>query len=229
MIDEEMILGAVVKALQPLTVIEDPNRFAFEVSGVLNRFKTNLYLMMDESETRRDPNELINITITGGAELSYFGGRTDILRRDRTILRVYGVRGIGSYLLEQGQEFMVSTDITDLYPPERLVAMHKSHFLSRRVEGLPTCIDDTDRFNALDYVDPKEHGCYFNTERILDHRALTEMTISGRVHSKALERVRRRTSEKHPGSEKTYIEMTNMEKYRAQQKEERARGFSLIN
>lgn len=214
-INEEMILGAVVKAIAPLTTIADHNRFAYEVSMVLNRFKTNLYLMMDEDDSKYDPNELINITITGGAEIINYGGSTVITRRDRTMLRVYGIRGVGATNFTQGLEFMVSKDISDMYPADRLIGMHNSHFLSRREEGVPSILTDTERFNLLDFVDASEHGCFFFSERQrTDDAGMAEMTISGRVNSKALERKRRETSERHPGSEGRYLQQPLAEKQR---------------
>lgn len=217
-INETMIMGAIVKALQPLVTIEDNNRFMWEVSQTLSRFKTNLYLMMNEDESCYDPKELINFSITAGCELSIATGREEIVQRERSMLRVYGIRGIGSKDVMQGTDFMISQDISDIVPTERLVGMHSSHFVSRREEGIFCNFDDTDRFNNLDFVNRDEHGCHFKTERLIDNRAMVEMTISGRVFTKALEKKRRETADRHPGSETRYQQLGGKE--RKQQREE---------
>lgn len=219
-INETMIMGAVIKALQPLVTIEDNNRFMWEVSQTLNRFKTNLYLMMNEDESCYDPKEMINFSITAGCELSIATGLEEIVQRERSILRVYGIRGIGSKDLTQGTDFMVSQDVSDIVPTERLVGMHNSHFVSRREEGIFSNFDDTDRFNGLEFVNPSEHGCHFKTERLVDNRVTVEMTISARVFTKALEKKRRETADRHPGSETRYKQLSEHEKQ--QQREQDA-------
>lgn len=219
-INETMIMGAVVKALQPLVSIEDNNRFMWEVSQTLNRFKTNLYLQMNEDESCYDPKEMINFSITAGCELSIATGREEIVQREQTMLRVYGIRGIGSKDVTQGTDFMVAMDISGIIPTERLVGMHSSHFVSRREEGIFCNFDDTDRFNNLDFVNRDEHGCHFKTERLIDSRAMVEMTISGRVFTKALEKKRRETADRHPGSEVKYKQQDKVGKQ--QQREQDA-------
>ncbi|QDJ97371.1 hypothetical protein D6_0212 [Aeromonas phage D6] len=205
MINEQMLAGAIRKAIEPLTSIEDNNLFMFEVGQVLCRFKTNVYMMLDEDMCCRDPNELINFVITAGADVVNAGGYTEIIKRDRTVLRISGVHDYGATTLEQGHEFLYNEDISDLIPADRLVRMHDTHFMSARQEGEGAPKNDLERFESLGFNLESAHGYHFNTDRFLDSRATVSMTISGRVFAAAYAKKRRETAERHPGSEGRYL------------------------
>lgn len=95
MINEITIAEAIKLCISKVSKDLEPILYLYEVNQILNRFKTNLYKMMDESKSDLDPAQLINITIKSGGILRNGGGVPVISEVSPVLLKIYGERGYG--------------------------------------------------------------------------------------------------------------------------------------
>lgn len=197
MINEATIAGALCKAIAPLKTIENDVDYLYEVNQVLNRFKSNIYSMMDETESDLDPATLLNITITGSRQLEDFGGAEVIVDRSPITLRVYGVRGYGFKTAVLGADFMHQVDISDIFRGDAIAQFHSDHFISNR-EGAQNVPRERDYriYIANEQVRESRIGMHFDGHITTDRRYVISMIMSGIIFPEVLERGRRKSSDK---------------------------------
>lgn len=202
-IDEVTIAGALKKAIAPLIKIENSVEYLYEVNQVLNRFKTNLYKLMDESQSDIDPATLFNIVITGSREIINAGGIEEVVARSPITLRVFGTRGYGHDTLVLGAEYMHQIDISDVFRGDALAQVHSTHFMSSRVGAqLAPRGKELRHFLSHDLVKEDRIGMHMDSFLTIERRCVITMVMSGIIFPEALELGRRKCPDRMKGSEK---------------------------
>lgn len=217
MIDEVMIAGALRKVITGLTKIEDKEEFVKEVYGALCRFKTNLYMEMSDDDQPQDPNELINICITGGGDLVNDCGVGALVRSNPTYIRIHGTRAIGTRDFTQGLDFLHQLDISDIFPASRFPNIEHVFFRKGK-QG--------DRKTLNPFWDLDHHGCYLESSGMGEGRAVVTFILTGIRHPGAVRKKHRETADRHPGSEGKFMQPTEVQRHR-QKLEDKENPHSL--
>lgn len=129
MIDELMIAKAIKLCISQLPKITDPIEYLYEVNQILNRFKTNLYKMMDERDSDYDPASLLTISIRSGGIIENAGG-VNVTAVSKTFLKVYGIRGYG-HVDGNPDNFCVTLDISDVFDAKAFCLARPDYYICR--------------------------------------------------------------------------------------------------
>ncbi|WZX10322.1 hypothetical protein ACP1_0033 [Aeromonas phage ACP1] len=129
MINEKTIANALALSISQVEYKDDPRLYLYEVNQVLNRYKTNLYKLMDESKSNIDPATVIQFVLRSSVDISGQGNVVNLVRKNSTMLKVYGTRAYGPEVYVEYEPFQCAIDITDKFHSEALAQIRDDLFL----------------------------------------------------------------------------------------------------
>ena len=129
MINEKTIANALSLSIGQVEYKDDPRLYLYEVNQVLNRYKTNLYKLMDESKSNIDPATVIQFVLRSSVDVSGQGNVVNLVRKNDTMLKVYGTRAYGPEVYVEYEPFHCTIDITDKFHSEALAGVREDLFL----------------------------------------------------------------------------------------------------
>lgn len=129
MINEKTIANALALSISNVEYKDDPRLYLYEVNQVLNRYKTNLYKLMDESKSNIDPATVIQFVLRSSVDISGQGNVINLVRKNNTMLKVYGTRAYGPEVYVEYEPFQCTIDITDKFHSEALGRIRNDLFL----------------------------------------------------------------------------------------------------
>lgn len=127
MINEITIAKAIRLCISKVSTDLEPILYLYEVNQILNRFKTNLYKMMDESKSDIDPARLINIVIKTGGIIRNGGGTPIISEVSPVLLKIYGERGYGK-LEVPAKEFDYTLNISAVFDARKICQIKDDYY-----------------------------------------------------------------------------------------------------
>lgn len=129
MINEKTIANALALSISQVEYKDDSRLYLYEVNQVLNRYKTNLYKLMDESKSNIDPATVIQFVLRSSVDISGQGNVVNLVRKNSTMLKVYGTRAYGPEVYVEYEPFQCTIDITDKFHSEALAQIRDDLFL----------------------------------------------------------------------------------------------------
>ena len=131
MINEKNVANALGSSINEVKYSGDDRLYLYEVNQVLNRYKTNLYKMMDESKSNIDPATVIQFVLRSSVDVSGQGNVVNLVRKNNTMLKIYGARSYGPEVYVEYEPFQCSIDITDKFRSETLAGICNDLFLRK--------------------------------------------------------------------------------------------------
>ena len=183
MIDELMIAKAIKLCISQLPKITDPIEYLYEVNQILNRFKTNLYKMMDERHSDHDPASLLTISIRSGGVIENAGG-VNVAEVSKAFLKVYGIRGYG-HVDGNPDDFCVTLDISDVFNAKMFCLARPDYYVVRN-QGL---VRARERYWITNHpkVNPDRHGIHISSDAGLGRTYNITGLISAIIYPEVLE------------------------------------------
>lgn len=129
MINEKSIAKALALSIGEVKYTGDDRLYLYKVNQVLNRYKTNLYSMMDESKSNVDPATVIQFVLRSSVDVSGQGNVVNLVRKNNTMLKVYGTRAYGPEVYVEYEPFHCTIDISKKFHSEALVGIRSDLFL----------------------------------------------------------------------------------------------------
>lgn len=129
MINEKNIANALALSIGEVNYTGDDRLYIYEVNQVLNRYKTNLYNMMDETKSNVDPATVIQFVLRSSIDISGQGMVINLVRKNPTMLKVYGTRAYGPEVYVEYEPFQCTIDISDKFHSEALMGIRKDLFV----------------------------------------------------------------------------------------------------
>ncbi|WNV45973.1 hypothetical protein [Aeromonas phage AerS_266] len=134
MINEITIAEAIKHCISKVSKDLEPVLYLYEVNQILNRFKTNLYKMMDETKSDIDPANLLNITIKTGAIIRNGGGVPVISEVSPVLLKIYGERGYGKMEVP-AKAFDHTLDISTVFDAKKFCQIKDDYYRPIGISG----------------------------------------------------------------------------------------------
>lgn len=178
MIDQ--IISALKISLAECNKYEEPARYIFELSEVLKRYKTNLFLAAEkEYQLIQDPKELFNARIN----LSWhtrptYGTNYEITDRSPVLLQINGLVPAINERINRERTYNKAVDISDIVDLEKVAAI-KTDWYEREVGGKE--ISPEKIFEEHPDVDTYQTSVYFEADRTSDGRIYFATQISSVV------------------------------------------------
>lgn len=118
MINEKNIAHALALSISQVGYNGDDRLYLYEVNQVLNRYKTNLYKLMDESKSNIDPATIIQFVLRSSVDIGGSGNIQDIMHVNQSTLKVYGTRAYGPEVFVEYKPFQYTIDVSkEFYAP----------------------------------------------------------------------------------------------------------------
>lgn len=187
-VTEEKVALAIKSLIARLPKGGDPIKYIYEVNQILNRVKSNLYKMMDETQSDVDPAEMISIVIKAGLNIDNFINGTKPNFYHPTTLKIYGFRGYGRLNGGLPEEFAVTLDISDVFDKDSLYKVRMDYFKDD-LKGLKN--PESYLIENHPFVKSGRHSIYMRTSKNYDGTYLTSLNLAGIIYHEVLEEGRK--------------------------------------